>query len=92
MSTQIEMKLQAAISRIQRELKRKDSESLRHVAVCCAVLHNRVAEVYRIFPDTDSPVVDSEAEIVVVERKQANVSVSKHVFEDGTETGGPSYQ
>lgn len=36
----------------------------------------------------DIPAVDSEAEIVVVEPEQSDISVPKQVFEDNSEAGG----
>lgn len=50
----IHMKSQAAIFCILAELECDDSDALRTIVACRVVLHNRVMEVYRALPDTDS--------------------------------------
>lgn len=66
-SSHIKMELQAAISRIRTELERDDSEVLRILASCRAVLHNRVAEARRSLPGATVSVVGFDVDIAVAE-------------------------
>lgn len=54
------MESQAAIFRIRMELERDDSEALWNVETSRAALQNRVAEVCRILPNTNTLMIDSD--------------------------------
>lgn len=56
------------------------------------MIRRRVAKVCRILPDTDRPVIDSEAKVIVLEPGQIDRSVSKQVFDNSIKTGGASGQ
>lgn len=91
-STQIDIELQAAISRIRPELEHDDSEMLRNVATCRAVLHNLVAKVLRIFSDTTDSVASFDVDIAVVEHGQTEKAGSNQASKGGTETGDTTDQ
>lgn len=64
------MESQGAISRIRAELQRGDSEALRNVATCRAVLHNRVSEVCRNLPYLTESVVGFDAGVSIAKPRQ----------------------
>lgn len=76
-STQIEIELQAAASRIWRELERDDSEALQNIAICKAVLHHGLAEISCSFPDTLNLILRFDADVAVVELEQTEGADSK---------------
>lgn len=68
-------------------LDRNDSETLQIVAICCAVLHNRVEQEHCVLPDTDDPVVGSDANNAVIEPGQGERVVLKQASKDDIEAG-----
>lgn len=79
MSTQIEMKQQAATPCIQAKLERNDSEALLNVVVRRAMLHNLVANVCRTLPGTATLVVNFDVGVVVTDpSRQVAQSQSMH--------------
>lgn len=60
-----------AVSRIQGELERNDSEALRNVAICRAVQLSRVVEVRRSLPETIDAKVGFGDDIAVVDPLQS---------------------
>lgn len=87
-STQDEIKSQAAISRRRAELERDDIEALRNVATCRAVLHDCVVKCSRILPKTTDEVVCFDDGNVFVEPSQNEKAKLNQTFEGGAGAGG----
>lgn len=70
------------------EAERDLSETLRYVATCRAVSHNRVAEVCRSLSETANAVNSFDENIAVVEPGQTRKEESNRPSKDDTATGG----
>lgn len=91
-TTQIEIKGRAAISRICTKLERDDSEELQNFATCQAVLHNRAADFCCILPDTTDSVAIFDANNAVVGLGETEGAMSDQLSKYCTETGGTKDQ
>lgn len=76
LSTHVEMESQAAVLRVRPELERDDSEALRNVATCRAVLKSRVADICRSLPEMADAVAGFDEYIAGIEPEQTEEAES----------------
>lgn len=92
LSTQVEMESLAAMLSIRTELECENSEVLRNVASCRAVLHRRSSEIRGSLPDRTDAVVGIVEDTAVVEPVQTEETKSSRASEDDTGTDGTRNQ
>lgn len=85
-SIHIEIELYAAVSHFRQELVRGNSEALRNVAACRAVLHCRVAEARHSLPETTNALVGFDEDNTVVELEQSEEAELNRASAGGFET------